>query len=248
MTFAALFVSVALRWLSPLRRAKRELRAGDALHLYYDVRVLSREPSVPSLVEDAGAYSVWDKPYGLLSQGSRWGDHCTLVRWSEQHLRPSRPAFIVHRLDRAARGLMLIAHEKTSAAALSSQFQARTVIKHYAALVHGRVTCDLPKTVETPIDGRAATSLILAQRDAVDARQSVVTVAIETGRRHQVRRHLAELGNPILGDRMYGVGAEKVDLQLKAVRLEFVCPSSGKRRAYELPDDLGGTTHAGETE
>ncbi len=221
-----------------IRRAKRELRSGDALHLYYDPDVLSREPKAPALVEDVKAYSVWDKPYGLLSQGSRWGDHCTLTRWAEQHLVPQRSAFVVHRLDRAASGLMVIAHEKRVAAALSAQFRERRVLKHYAALVNGRLATSLPSTVDTPLDGREAVTTVLSQSPGSRAGQTLVHVKIETGRRHQVRRHLLELGCPIVGDRMYGGREEVTDLKLKAVRLEFVCPVSGKWRAYELPADL----------
>jgi tRNA pseudouridine32 synthase / 23S rRNA pseudouridine746 synthase len=97
-----------------LRRAKRQLPAGDTLHLYYDAAVLAQQPPEPGLVADESDYSVWHKPCGMLSQGSKWGDHCTINRWVEKHLAPQRPAFIVHRLDRAATGLMLIAHSRFS--------------------------------------------------------------------------------------------------------------------------------------
>jgi len=99
-----------------LRRAKRALREGDELHLYYDATILAEIPAEPALLADVGGYSVWRKPYGLRSQGSKWGDHCTVVRWAERHLQPERPAFTVHRLDRAANGLMLVAHSKSMAA------------------------------------------------------------------------------------------------------------------------------------
>src|SRR5210317_1548138 len=103
-----------------LRRAKRALRVGDEVHLYYDAKILAETPVEPTLIADVGAYSVWHKPYGLRSQGSKWGDHCTVVRWAERHLEPERPGFTVHRLDRAASGLILVAHSKAMAAALSS--------------------------------------------------------------------------------------------------------------------------------
>jgi len=108
-----------------LRRAKRALRTGDELHLYYDAEILAESPVEPTLIADVGAYSVWRKPYGLRSQGSKWGDHCTVARWAERHLRPERPTFTVHRLDRAANGLILVAHSKAMAAALSELFQKR---------------------------------------------------------------------------------------------------------------------------
>ena len=57
-----------------LRRAKRALRQGDELHLYYDDDILAEKPVEPALVADVGDYSVWHKPGGLRSQGSKWGD------------------------------------------------------------------------------------------------------------------------------------------------------------------------------
>ena len=95
-----------------LRRAKRALRAGDEIHLYYDAKILTEVPVEPTLIADVGGYSIWRKPYGLRSQGSKWGDHCTVIRWSERHLQPERSAYVVHRLDRAANGLILVAHSR----------------------------------------------------------------------------------------------------------------------------------------
>jgi tRNA pseudouridine32 synthase/23S rRNA pseudouridine746 synthase len=109
MTKGAVWLSRG-RKTQRLRRAKRKLRIGDELHLYYDIKILDEVPVEPTLIADLGGYSVWQKPYGLRSQGSKWGDHCTVVRWAERSLKPERPAFTVHRLDRAANGLMLIAH------------------------------------------------------------------------------------------------------------------------------------------
>lgn len=95
-----------------IRRSKRQLSQGDTLHLYYNKKILEQTVPAAELIYDGESYSVWNKPRGMLSQGSKWGDHTTIYRWSEQHLTPQRPAFIVHRLDRAAHGLILLAHTK----------------------------------------------------------------------------------------------------------------------------------------
>jgi len=217
-----------------LRRAKRKLREGDELHLYYDDEILAEVPAEPALIADVGDYSVWNKPYGLRSQGSKWGDHCTVARWSERHLQPERPAFTVHRLDRAANGLILVAHSKTMAASLSKIFQSRKVEKRYLALVAGDFSKHPnPLRVEQAIDDRNAVSEISLEQVDPDKKHSLVEVRIETGRKHQIRRHLADLGHAVVGDRLYGTGEEDgIDLQLTAYLLAFRCPVSGEKVAY----------------
>lgn len=220
-----------------LRRAKRKLLVGDELHLYYDAKILAEIPAEPELVADVGDYSVWHKPFGLWSQGSKWGDHCTLVRWAERHLQPERSALTVHRLDRAASGLMLLAHSKRTAATLSRLFRERLVEKRYLAIVEGDFAATpVPLRVDDPVDGKAAASEFARLDRNSDKTRSLVDVRIETGRKHQVRRHLAGLGHPVVGDRLYGTADEgSEDLKLQAVKLAFECPVTGQRVDYALP-------------
>ena len=118
-----------------LRKAKRELKAGSRIQLFYDDQVLTRTPEPPTLLDNKGRYSVWYKPHGVLAQGSQWGDHCSLLRLAEVAL--NTPCFLVHRLDADAAGLMLIAHDAKAAGALSQLFSGRTVTKVYQATVTG---------------------------------------------------------------------------------------------------------------
>jgi len=219
-----------------LRRARRALRVGDEIHLYYDAVILAEKPLAPTLIADVGGYSVWRKPCGMRSQGSKWGDHCTVVRWAERHLLPERSAFTVHRLDRAANGLILVAHSKGIAASLAKIFRERRIEKRYRAVVVGDFSVHPdPMRVEQPIDGKDAVSEISLLDLSPDCKSSLVDVRIETGRKHQVRRHLAALGHPIVGDRMYGSGEEGgPDLQLTAYKLAFQCPVNNEPVEYRL--------------
>jgi len=135
--------------------------------------------------------------------------------------------------------LILVAHTKGVAAAFSKLFQAREIEKRYRALVSGDFSQQpKPLRVEQPIDDKAAVSEFSLLCVDTEAGQSLVDVRIETGRKHQVRRHLAALGHPVVGDRLYGTGEEDgVDLQLTACYLAFLCPVSLERVEYELSSD-----------
>jgi tRNA pseudouridine32 synthase/23S rRNA pseudouridine746 synthase len=222
-----------------IRRAKRSLKPGQVLHLYYDKVVLDQVPAEPELVADWGRYSIWNKPYGLLSQGSKWGDHCTVTRWAEQHLQPERSAFVVHRLDRAANGLIIVAHEKQAAARLSALFQSRAIDKRYRIWVEGEFpaeSTESPVRVEQALDGRHAVSYFTRIDYDPDRQRSLLDVRIETGRKHQIRRHVSGLGFPVVGDRLYGATQLTENLQLTAYYLAFDCPFSGEKRRYDLLD------------
>jgi tRNA pseudouridine32 synthase/23S rRNA pseudouridine746 synthase len=229
-----------------LRRIKKPLKAGDTLHFYYDEQVLSQQPNEAILIEDCLDYSVWYKPYGMLSQGSKWSDHCTIARWAQSHLTPERAVFIVHRLDRAATGLILVAHSKKAARALSAMFEQHHLEKIYHIIVHGdhRLRTQ-PENITTDVDGKSASSNFthLAFNEKNDC--SLVQVKIDSGRKHQIRKHAASINMPIIGDRLHGKTADKlgsnnkgINLQLCAVSLSFICPLSGNKRDFVLPKTL----------
>ena len=220
-----------------IRRANKPLKPGDELHLYFDPKVLEAQPQAAILLADEDIYSIWAKPYGMLCQGSKWGDHCTINRWVEKNLEPQRPSFIVHRLDRAARGLIIIAHQKKIAAYFSHLFQSRDIEKKYQALVEGCFPSELK--LDSDIENKPALSHAKSIAYNSQTDQSLVEVTISTGRKHQIRRHLSEAGFPIVGDRLYGQGNESSsDLCLTSVYLSFTSPVDGIKKIYTLPDHL----------
>lgn len=229
-------------WLShgkqarPLRRKKARLRLGEELHLYYNEQVLSETVAKPELIADEGDYSVWNKPYGVWSQGSRWGDHCSIGRLVEEHFDYNRQTYVVHRLDRAARGLIILAHNKEAAAALSAMFAKRTVEKHYLAWVKGEFSHEFI-TIDKSIDKKPAKSVVILKEYDAEKDRSLLSVQILTGRKHQIRIHLASQGYPIIGDRQHGQADDgSPNLQLIAYKLMFKCRISGKQKAYCLKD------------
>lgn len=216
-----------------LRRAKNTLAKGDELHLYYDESILTSEPIPATMIADEDSYSIWYKPYGVYCQGSKWGDHCTINRIAEKQL--ERPCFIVHRLDRATTGLVIVAHKKKTTAALAALFEQRQVEKHYQAMVKG-VFLEA-QTINTPVGGKHAVSHI--QAVSHNAQYSLVNIDIETGRKHQIRQHLSSIGFSIIGDRLYGDDQQhEQDLQLCCYELKFQSPITGEDKHYLLEDKL----------
>ena len=219
--------------IARIRRAKKILQNGDCLHIYYDASIQNTTVPAASLIADETEYSIWNKPCGMYSQGTKWGDHCSLYRWAEQQLKPQRPSFPVHRLDRAANGLMILAHSKKLAATFSELFKTRNIQKRYKATVEGRLdNITLPHVITQDIDGKTARSTIIflnAHEDSSD-----IIIEIETGRKHQIRKHLSQLGHPIVGDRLYGAKNLDKDLQLQSYSLKFNCPLTNTVKEYSL--------------
>ncbi len=214
-----------------VRRASATAEAGDELAIYYNPSILEAEPPMPVMLEDRQSYSLWHKPAGLMSSGSRYGDHHSIVRRVEQMV--DRPTFLVHRLDRFTAGVMVLVHGKAAAQKLSTQFQSRRVEKTYQALVWGQLTD--PQTIDVPIEGKAALSHVRPLRRLHE--KTLVEVQIETGRKHQIRRHLAGIHHPVVGDVAYGRDATG-NLQLVSVSLALDCPDTGVRVCCQLPAEL----------
>ncbi|WP_448555077.1 RluA family pseudouridine synthase [Thalassotalea montiporae] len=226
-----------------LRRVKKLINHGETLHFYYNHTVLAQDPPNATLVDDQESYSVWYKPSGMLSQGSKWSDHCTVTRWAQLHLSGDRQCYLVHRLDRATSGLIVVAHSKKAAQALTQLFEKRQLTKQYQAIAALPLLTNADKfTVEAPIDGKHAISHFSQLAIDMERKIGLYLINIETGRKHQIRKHAAYAGCPIVGDRLHGnqevnehFGA---DLQLCAVRLKFNCPFTGEPRDYHLPKDM----------
>jgi tRNA pseudouridine32 synthase/23S rRNA pseudouridine746 synthase len=219
-----------------LRRATAPLKPGDRVALHYDPDILSRTPPPVHLVADHGRYSIWDKSAGLLTQGTRFGDHCSLLRLAERHFSPPRPALPVHRLDREASGLILVAHDGKAAAALSALFREGRLVKEYRAEARGRMEpAGEWRKIAVPIDGKGALTEARAMEYLPGADVSRVEVRLHTGRRHQIRRHMDEIGFPVMGDPRYGRGnRNREGLRLTATGLAFTCPLTGEKREYRV--------------
>ena len=175
------------------------VRQGDTIEVP-SASMPKAEAAVPAvkirvLVED-DHYLVADKPSGMLAVGV--GSAEELLR--EQTRQPSLRA--VHRLDRDTTGCLLLAKSAAAFDAAVALFKTRRVSKIYQAIVYGKYD-RASSTVNQELDGERAVSHI--QREAISSDASFLKVKIETGRTHQIRRHLASIRHPVLGDREHGV-------------------------------------------
>jgi len=218
------------------RHATAVSQPGDILEIYYDENLLSRQPPPGKVLKDFRHYSVWYKPEGLMAQGNNFGDHCSLVRQVEIFFHPGRKVYPVHRLDREASGLMILAHSKDAANKLSRLFRDRKIVKHYAVSVLGAIAEEKSKgEIRIPLDGREALTGYTVERYDPETDISDVHVMIQSGRKHQIRRHFDLAGFPVMGDPRYGKGNKNTEgLKLRAVKLEFKCPYDHEWKVLSL--------------
>jgi tRNA pseudouridine32 synthase/23S rRNA pseudouridine746 synthase len=221
-----------------LRRATLALDVGDLIELFHDAAVLAASPPKPVRLALEGdsdlPYSLWYKPPRLLTQGTNYGDHCALLRLVElDRQQEGQHVFLVHRLDHEASGLTLIAHTARAAAELSRLFREGRIQKTYLAEAIGDVTAAFDSwfAIETPLGGKACCTRyrrIEARGPSTDT--TFLVLQIETGRKHQIRRHLASIHHPVVGDRRYGKQSfGRMDLALIAYGLSFRCPLSSRQ-------------------
>lgn len=218
-----------------IRDTQTILSSGQEIHLYCNQSTLDPCPYVPVLIQDFETFSIWDKPSGMLSQGSKWGDHWALYRWIQQHVWPQRQSFITHRLDRFTQGLMIVAHTQECNSLLHRMFEDRQVEKTYRAIVKGLIENEQPFDISNDIQNKpAVTSIRLISHDT-HSNYSIVEAKPQTGRKHQIRIHLASYGHPVLNDRQYGSEPHTGDLKLQASALQFAHPYTRQKLQINLP-------------
>jgi len=204
-----------------------------------------------AVVYDNEDYLVVDKPAGLLSVPGRGPEKWDCVVHRVQKRYPT--ARIVHRLDCATSGLMLLALNANAHRELSRQFHDRIVQKSYEALVDGQMNMpdgkveqplitDWPNRPRQKIDHEqgkyALTHYTLIRHEQLN-RHIVSRIQLKpvTGRSHQLRVHMQYLGHPIIGDRLYA-SREAIQISkrlcLHAKTLSFLCPQSAEPVSFEL--------------
>lgn len=242
--------------------AKRKVLGGERISLAVPPELTFADAAedipLPIVHEDA-ALIVIDKPAGLVVHPGNGNASGTLMNALLHHapeLSGVPRAGIVHRLDKETSGLMVVAKTLAAQTDLVRQLQARTVKRHYLALVHG--TVDRSGTVDAPLGRHPVqrTKMAVVKQGGKSARThytpvehfaaphpcTLVACQLETGRTHQIRVHMANIKHPLVGDPVYGKarsGDTRLDAfprqALHAFRLALVHPVTGLEMAWESP-------------
>jgi 23S rRNA pseudouridine1911/1915/1917 synthase len=256
----------------PVTAGRVVLREGATLTIALPVArggAVAPEPGVRfEVVYADDEVAVVDKPAGLVVHPGAGHDEGTLVggllaRFPDLAelvaagvCPPDRPG-IVHRLDKGTSGLLAVARTEESYRALVDQLATRTMERRYLALVvgdvveeRGEVEAPIGRSARTPTkmavsaSGRPArTAYTVLERRPGEKPTTLLELALQSGRTHQIRVHMAAIGHPVVGDARYGVPDKRLGsgrFFLHAFRLAFAHPLTHARADFTspLPDDL----------
>lgn len=230
-----------------IEKGGHKLREDDEVQVDFDVKQLQEIPSIELevLYEDDDCVVVV-KPMGLLTHSKgEFNPEATVETWLRSRTKlTGHRAGIVHRLDRLTSGVMICAKTPEALSWLQKQFSQRRVKKTYCAVVSGQLKqrhaiIDMPiernpkapATFRVGVNGKSARTEYQVVKES--AAYSLLELKPETGRTHQLRVHLSNLGHPIVGDSMYG-GEPAERLYLHAEELEITLPNR-ERKVFRTP-------------
>ena len=246
-----------------IEKPSYKVQEGDIIEVSIEepkeVKIEAQDIPLDIIYEDNDILVV-NKQKGLVVHPANGNPDGTLVNAIMAHCKDSlsgiggelRPG-IVHRLDKDTSGLLIIAKNDKAHIQVSEQIKNREVKKTYIALVRGTIAED-EATINMPIgrstkdrkkmavtkNGKEAVThfKVLNRYTTNKGSYTLLEIKIDTGRTHQIRVHMAEIGHPVIGDSVYSNGKNEFGVEgqcLHAKRLEFIHPITGKEMKIEAP-------------
>ncbi|MGZ5441604.1 MAG: RluA family pseudouridine synthase [Thermoanaerobaculia bacterium] len=231
------------------KNARRELDAGELVEVGQKSVQPSLPPGLAILHEDDDVIVVL-KSHGLLTVATERERETTAQAYLNAYLKEKRGEriHVVHRIDRETSGVLVFAKNFAAREALKEKFAAHDVERVYIAVIEGEM--DPPRgTIRShlrerkdlrmeSVDAHPDAKLAVTHYRTIESngRYSLLEIRLETGRKNQIRTHLAEAGHPVVGDRMYGSAVNPLGrLGLHAKVLGFEHPKTGKKLVFTVP-------------
>ncbi|MBO5960294.1 MAG: RluA family pseudouridine synthase [Paludibacteraceae bacterium] len=229
------------------------LKAGDTVRIQSGVAQQELQHPKLRLIYEDDYIIIVDKKEGLLTMAThRESQETTAYSILKSHLKKANPRaelYTVHRLDRETSGVLMFAKVKNIQQALQENWHQVVTLRLYCALVEG---CPQPaensitswltehekslRVHSSPTDNGGQKTVTHYKVTKTNGAYSLLDVQLETGRKNQIRVHMAEIGHPVVGDKKYGKGLSSIKrIGLHARLLEFIHPVTRKKVRFESP-------------
>lgn len=229
------------------------LKEGDTIRIQSGIAQQELQHPKLKLIYEDDYIAIVDKKEGLLTMATHRESHeTTAYSILKNHLKKANPRaelYTVHRLDRETSGVLMFAKTKAIQQALQENWHQVVTKRLYCALVEGcpqhtedTITSWLTENKKSlrvsssPTDNGGQKAVTHYKVTKTNGAYSLLEVQLETGRKNQIRVHMAEIGHPVVGDKKYGKGLSSIKrIGLHAQILEFIHPVTHKKVRFESP-------------
>ena len=231
-----------------------KLKFKDKIYLYNfnpESKVLKNKKYIPSkkdihfsesfIIENNENFIVINKPPGVPVQGGTKSHKNLVDTLSNSEIFKDSKPYIVHRIDKDTSGILLIAKTRKYAQLLTSLFRIRKVYKTYLAICHGELEKNSGELIHDLARYEGKLKIIEKAKtlyNVIDKNNLCTLISLKpiTGRKHQIRKQLATIGHPVLGDNKYNFKTKDDNLMLHAYSIKFMINEKKYNYEVKYPD------------